>query len=178
MPKKTIHRFLPNINKLLDAPSLRWIRSLARDPNLFHINRHSVSLAFAIGVFCAFLPLPGQTLIAVVLCYWLGANLPIGIILIWISNPVTIPPMFFLTYQLGAAILDTQAVQFSAQMDWQWFKSLGSDVLQPLFLGSLICGSIFSVASYFAVFLLWRWKVVKNWQERKEKRAQNTSKEL
>ena len=104
--------------------------------------------------------------------------MPIGIILIWISNPVTIPPMFFLTYQLGAAILDTQAVQFSAQMDWQWFKSLGSDVLQPLFLGSLICGSIFSVVSYFAVFLLWRWKVVKNWQERKEKRAQNTSKEL
>ena len=176
MPKKTIHRFLPNINKLLDAPSLRWIRSLARDPNLFHINRHSVSLAFAIGVFCAFLPLPGQTLIAVALCYWLGANLPIGIILIWISNPVTITPMFFLTYQLGATILDTQAVQFSAQMDLQWLKGLGADVLRPLFLGSLICGSIFSVVSYFAVFLLWRWKVVKNWQDRKEKRAQNTTK--
>lgn len=173
MPRKTIHRFLPNINTLLETPSLHWIRSLAKDPNLFHINRHSVSLAFAIGVFCAFLPLPGQTLIAVVLCYWLGANLPIGIILIWISNPITIPPMFFLTYQLGSSILDTQAVQFSAQMDWQWFKSLGSDIFKPLLLGSVICGTLLSAVSYFAVFQLWRWKVLKNWQERLEKRVKN-----
>jgi uncharacterized protein (DUF2062 family) len=129
-----------------------------------------VSLACAIGIFCAFLPLPGQTLIAVALCCWLGANLPIGIILIWISNPITIPPMFFITYQLGSSILDTEAVQFSAQMDWQWFKSLGSDVLKPLLLGSLICGTVFSILSYLAVFQLWRWKVLKNWQERKEKR--------
>jgi uncharacterized protein (DUF2062 family) len=175
MPRRTIHRFLPDVNKLLDAPSLAWIRSLAKDPNLFHINRHSVSLAFAIGVFCAFLPIPGQTLVAVILCYWLGANLPLGLILIWISNPITIPPMFFLTYQLGSSILDTQAVQFSAQMDWQWFKDLGSDVLKPLFLGSLICGSILSFVSYFAIFQLWRWKVLKNWQKRKEKRIKNSS---
>jgi uncharacterized protein (DUF2062 family) len=175
MPKRTIHRFLPDVNKLLAAPSLSWIRSLAKDPNLFHINRHSVSLAFAIGIFCAFLPLPGQTLIAVVLCYWLGANLPLGIILIWISNPITIPPMFFLTYQLGSNILDTQAVQFTAQMDWQWFKDLGSDVLKPLFLGSLICGSALSIVSYFAVLQLWRWKVLKNWQQRKERRIKKDS---
>jgi uncharacterized protein (DUF2062 family) len=170
MPRKIIHRLLPDINSLLSKPSLGWIRSLAMDPNLFHINRHSVSLAFAIGAFCAFIPLPGQTLIAVMLCYCLGANLPIGMIVIWISNPVTITPMFYLTYQLGSSILDTQAAQFSAQMDWEWFKSLGADVLKPLFLGSLICGSILSIASYFAVFQLWRWKVLKNWQDRKEKR--------
>ena len=64
MPRKTIHRFLPNINKLLDRPSLQWIKSLAKDPNLFHLNRHSVSLGVAVGIFCAFLPLPGQTFIA------------------------------------------------------------------------------------------------------------------
>lgn len=176
MPRKTIHRVLPDINTLLSKPSLRWIRLLAMDPNLFHINRHSVSLAFAIGIFCAFLPIPGQTLIAVMLCYWFGANLPIGIILIWISNPVTIPPMFFLTYQLGSSILDTQAIQFSAQMDWQWFKSLGSDVLKPLLLGSLVCGTVLSAVSYYAIFQLWRWKVLKNWQDRKEKRSKISKK--
>jgi hypothetical protein len=113
MPKKIIHRFLPNINKLLEVRSLRWIKSLARDPNLFHINRHSVSLACAIGIFCAFLPLPGQTLIAVALCCWLGANLPIGIILIWISNPITIPPMFFITYQLGSSSIKQLQLMFA-----------------------------------------------------------------
>jgi uncharacterized protein (DUF2062 family) len=85
--------------------------------------------------------------------------------------------MFFLTYQLGSSILDTQAVQFSAQMDWQWFKSLGSDVLKPLLLGSLISGTVFSILSYLAVFQLWRWKVLKNWQERKEKRTHSNKKQ-
>ena len=173
MPRKTIHRFLPDMNKLLDRPSMRWIKLLAKDPNLFHLNRQSVSLGVAVGIFCAFLPLPGQTIIAALICYIVGGNLPIGIILIWISNPVTIPPIFFLTYQVGCLLLSTETVQFSAQMDWEWFKSLGSDVLKPLLLGSFICGSILSIASYFAIFQLWRWKVLKNWQERKEKRMKS-----
>ena len=171
MPRKTIHRFLPNINKLLDRPPLQWIKSLAKDPNLFHLNRHSVSLGVAVGIFCAFLPLPGQTLIAVLLCYLVGANLPLGIILIWISNPVTIPPIFFLTYQVGCLLLNTETAQFSAQMDWQWFKSLANDVLKPLLVGSLFCGSIMAIFSYVSVFYLWRWKVVKNWRLRRKIRS-------
>lgn len=171
MPRKTIHRFLPNINKLLDRPSLQWVRSLARDPNLFHLNRHSVSLGVAAGIFCAFLPLPGQTLIAVLLCYLVGANLPLGIMLTWISNPVTIPPIFFLTYQVGCMLMSTETVQFSAQMDWQWFKSLGNDVLKPLLVGSLVCGTIMAIFSYVSVFYLWRWKVVQNWRLRRKIRS-------
>ena len=173
MPRKTIHRFLPNINKLLDRPSLQWVRSLARDPNLFHLNRHSVSLGVAAGIFCAFLPLPGQTLIAVLLCYLVGANLPLGIMFTWISNPVTIPPIFFLTYQVGCMLMSTETVQFSAQMDWQWFKSLGNDVLKPLLVGSLFCGSIMAIFSYVSVFYLWRWKVVKNWRLRRKIRSKS-----
>ena len=110
--------------------------------------------------------------------YWLGANLPIGVISIWISNPITIPPMFFLTYQLGSTLLDTQSVAFSAQMDWQWLKGLGSDILKPLILGSLICGSILSIASYFTIFHLWRWKVLKNWDERRKQRYQDIKKDI
>ena len=68
MPRKTIHRFLPDMNKLLDRPSMRWIKLLAKDPNLFHLNRQSVSLGVAVGIFCAFLPLPGQTVIAALIC--------------------------------------------------------------------------------------------------------------
>ena len=170
MPRKTIRRLLPDINEVLKKPSLRWIRRLANDPNLFHLNRHSVSLAVAVGVFCAFMPLPGQTLIALLLCYLLRANLPIGVLLIWISNPITIPPMFYLTYQLGSYISDTEAIVFTVQMEWEWFKSLGNEILLPLFVGSFICGSILSIISYFSIFYLWRWKVVKNWRLRREKR--------
>lgn len=150
---------------------MKWAQTLARDPNLLHINRQSISLAVAIGVFCAFLPIPGQTIVAILLCYLLRANLPLGVIAIWISNPVTIPPIFYLTYQLGAFILGSDPIALSVQINWHWFKSLGSDILMPLLLGSFLCGTFFAFISYFTVLFLWRWKVIKNWEQRREKRA-------
>ena len=150
---------------------MAWVISIAADPNLLHLNRQSVSLAVAIGIFCAFIPVPGQTLIAIFLCYQLRANLALSVVLIWISNPVTIPPMFYLTYQLGALILGTEPLVFTVELDWQWFKNLGTDILLPLFLGSLICATIFSVVGYFVVLYLWRWQVVKNWEQRNKARS-------
>ena len=171
MPKKFLHRLLPDISRILEQSALGWVRSIAMDPNLLHINRQSVSLAVAIGVFCAFLPLPGQTLIAIFLCYQLRANLALGILLIWISNPITIPPMFYLSYQLGSFLLGIDALPLTVQLSWQWFKSLSADVLLPLFLGSLLYGIFFALCSYLTVLFLWRWQVIKNWEKRRQKRS-------
>lgn len=176
MPRKIIRRFLPDLKSLLDQRSLRWLGSLSHDPNLLHLNRHSVSLAVFIGIFCAFIPLPIQTLLAIAMCFWLGANLPLAMIIIWISNPLTIPPMFFLTYKLGSYILNTQVSGFSVDLSWQWFAELGSDILLPLFLGSFICGTALGLIGYFFILSLWRWQVIKNWEIRKNLRKK--SKEL
>ena len=173
MPRKTIHRFLPDMAKLLQRPSLRWINFLAHDPNLFHLNRHSVSLAVFVGIFCAFIPLPAQTLIATLMCFWLGANLPIGLMTIWISNPITIPPMFYLTHQLGSYLLGSEPVNFTVALTWEWFSNLGSGVFLPLIAGSLLCGVMLASAGYFSIYYLWRWKVIKNWEARKNLRQSN-----
>jgi uncharacterized protein (DUF2062 family) len=124
MPRKTIRRFLPDIKGLLERPSLRWIRSLPQDPNLLHLNRQSVSLAVFVGIFCAFIPLPIQSLLVIALCFWIGANLPLAMLIIWMSNPITIPPMFFLTYKLGSSILGTELGEFAVTLNWQWFSQL------------------------------------------------------
>jgi len=78
--------------------------------------------------------------------------------------------MFYLTYQLGVVLLGIEPVQFTVQVNWQWFKSIGADILWPLFVGSILCGTLFSIIGYFTVSYLWRRKVVKNWQQRRQKR--------
>ena len=171
MPRKFFHRLLPDVSRVLERSSMGWAKTLARDPNLLHIHRQSISLAVAVGVFCAFLPIPGQTVVAISLCYLLRANLPLGVLAIWISNPLTIPPMFYLTHQLGAFLLGSDPVSLSVQLNWQWFRSLGGDILMPLFLGSILCGIFFAIVSYFSILFLWRWKVIKNWEQRQEQRA-------
>jgi uncharacterized protein (DUF2062 family) len=169
MPRKIIRHFLPDISRLLQRPSMAWVSFLSKDPNLFQLNRHSVSLAVFVGIFCAFIPLPGQTIIAAFMCLWLSANLPIGLMLIWLSNPVTIPPMFYLTHQLGSFLLGSDAVQFTVTLNWEWFSNMGMAFLLPLFVGSLLCGIILASVGYFFILYLWHWKVVQNWERRKDR---------
>ncbi len=173
MPRKTIQRFLPDVKSLLDRPSLHWVGALSHDPNLLHLNKHSVSLAVFIGIFSAFIPLPVQTFVAISMCFWLGANLPLAMVIIWLSNPLTIPPMFFLTYKLGAHILGSEIGEFSVNLSWAWFSQLGYDILLPLFVGSLLAGTLLASTGYFCVQFLWRWKVIKNWELRKNLRNQD-----
>lgn len=170
MPRKTLRKILPDLPSLLAKPSLRWLNRLTGDPNLLHINRQSVSLGVFIGVFCAFLPLPVQTLVAAFTALWWRANLALAVILVWISNPLTIPPIFYLNYRLGAWLLGRQPSQHEVTLSWQWFDSVGSHILLPLALGSLVVALVAATVSYCAVFWLWRWKVVRNWQRRQQQR--------
>ncbi|HBO16292.1 MAG TPA: DUF2062 domain-containing protein [Porticoccaceae bacterium] len=172
MPRKTIHRFVPNMAQALEKPSLRWLKSLMRDPNLLHINRRSVSLAVYIGILSAFFPIPGQTLVAVFMCLWLGGNLPIAGLVIWISNPLTMPPMFYLTYRLGSFLLDTEAINFTVSLSFEWFRHVGAQILLPLMVGSLLSGLILATLGYLLVLQLWRWKVLQNWEKRNIERLQ------
>ena len=170
MPRHIIRRWMPDPHKIINHKGLRWLGSLIDDPNLFHLTRHSVSLAFLVGIFMAFIPLPGQMLAAALFALWLRCNLPISVGLVWITNPLTIPPMFYGTYLLGTLLLGVEPIQFTIEMDWQWFKTEGAKIWKPLIVGSLSCAVLLGAGSYFAVQLFWRWHVIRNWERRKQAR--------
>lgn len=149
---------------------IRWMGPLLRDPNLFHINRYSIASSFFIGLFCCYLPLPGHTLFAALLALLFRTNLPVAITLIWISNPLTIPPMFLFSYSVGAWLLGNPETHFTIELSWEWIAAQGSAIWLPLLTGSLICGLVLGALGYLTILYLWRWKVIKNWERRKQTR--------
>ncbi len=173
MAKKIFKRWLPDPAEFKKRPALNFMGHLLHDPNLFHLNRHSVSGAFFVGLFTAFLPILGQMPIAALLALVCRVNLPIAVALVWISNPITIPPIFFATYELGRWILDTPSVGFSIELSWEWFSTEFTKLWRPLVVGSLICGVVFGGIGYISIQLFWRWHVVRNWEKRKRRREQN-----
>lgn len=173
MPKKWLRRISPNAQTVKNTPSLRILGPLIEDPNLFHLNRYSVSMAFLVGIFIAFLPIPGQMLLAAALAFQVRCNLPIAMALIWITNPLTIAPMFFMTYKLGSWLLETPPVAFSIELSWAWINSELKRIWKPLIVGSLCAGSFFSLLSYFTVKYLWRLIVVYQWHHRRDRRRKH-----
>lgn len=171
MAKKFIQRFIPTPETVARHPSLRWLGDHLHDPNIWHLNRQSVSLAVLIGLFCAFIPLPLQMIFAALLALWWRANLPVAITLVWITNPVTIPAVFFATYKLGAWMLDIEPRPIQFEASWEWFSARFATIWKPLMLGSVICGIVAGGLGYFAVLRIWRWNVISRWEERKKIRA-------
>ena len=49
MPRRTIRRLLPKPHAIRDHKSLRLVSARLHDPNLWHLNRHSVSVAAFAG---------------------------------------------------------------------------------------------------------------------------------
>lgn len=168
MPRKLFKKYMPDPHKLRAHPSLRWLGDHIHNPNLWHLTRRSVSRAFLVGIFCAFLPVPGQMLIAAMLAVLATGNLAISIGLVWLTNPFTIPPIFYFTYRIGAWLLDTR-IQESIKFHWD-LATLQTEIAAiwwPLLLGSLLVGVILALLSYVCIQWFWIWHVHHHWRQRK-----------
>ncbi len=171
MPKRLLKRWLPEHNKIKNHKHLRIFGKLLHDPNLWHLNRRSVSRACAIGLFCAFMPIPFQMVLAAAIAIALSANLPISVVLVWVSNPITMPPIFYFAYKLGAWLLHQpyQTIQFAFSADW--LEHQLSIIWQPLLAGLLLCAIISSIIGYFLIRIIWRIYIYLHWRTRHKRRG-------
>lgn len=167
MPKRLIKRFLPDHRTIRDHQQLQRFGARLHDPNLWHLSRRSVPGAFAIGLFVAFIPAPFQMVIAAALAIIVRVNLPISVALVWITNPLTMPAIFYSTYKLGAWLLGERIRPITFEFSLHWLLNEAKMIWEPLLLGSLICGTLSAIIGYFLVRSLWRLQVVKHWQARK-----------
>lgn len=167
MPKHLLKRFLPHHEQIRDHRHLRVFGQLLLEPNLWHLNRRSVAGAFANGLFVAYIPFPLQMVIAAGTAILFRVNLPLSVALVWITNPLTIPPMFYFAYLVGNWLLGGDGLR---GMDWNWSLSCMLDNLAqiwlPMFVGSLVCATICAIAGYLLVNWLWRWHVIKRYRTR------------
>jgi len=173
--RKLLKRWVPDPKKIRETPGLRIVGKVLHDPNLFHLTRHSVSMAFVVGMFICFLPIPGQMPLAALTALWLRCNLPITIGLVWLSNPVTFPVIFYAAYKVGAWMLQRPPAHFSFEWSREWLASGFLTVWQPLVLGCLTFAVVSSVTSYFLIQWFWRWHVSDRWRRRRKHRAQRNS---
>lgn len=164
MPYK---KYLPTREHLREIKSLRFLGEKIFEPNLWHINRHSVSYAVLIGSICCFLPIPFQMIPCVLLCIVIRCNVPISVLIVWISNPITMTPMMYFAYKVGTWTLGRETQLQSIEISFEWLSNQLGIVWQPLVLGSLVCGFTMGIIGFASVRLYWRWKISRDWRKRR-----------
>lgn len=170
MPKKFIKKYMPDHEKIRNHPHLNKVfGTLLHDPNLLHLNRRSVSAAFAVGLFMAFVPVPFQMVLAAAAAIIVRCNLPISVGLVWVSNPITMPPLFYFCYLVGTWILGTKEQEFAFELSMDWLMTGLVHIWEPFLLGCAIVGLVSAAIGYFTIRLLWRMQVLTNLKRRKER---------
>jgi uncharacterized protein (DUF2062 family) len=169
MPRRLFKRFIPDPESLRQNKSLRWLGHWLMLPNLWHFNRHSVARAMGVGLFAAFIPVPLQMLLAAGLAILVRGNLAIAVSLVWLTNPVTMPVVFYCTYQLGSWLLGAPPRHLPDSLNWDWISGQLSTLWQPFLLGSVVSGLLLGGAAYLATLLYWRWWVSRQWRRRRSR---------
>lgn len=167
MPKHLLKKFFPQFETVKNSRWMGIFGHASREPNLWHINRKSVARAVAIGLFCAFIPIPIQMILAAGLAIIFRANIPLSVIVVWVSNPLTIPALFFFAYKLGTLLLNVHLEPFQFEFSLNWLFTELQDRWQPFLVGCLCAGALASAIGYTIVHLYWKFYVTKVWRNRK-----------
>lgn len=166
MPKDLIKRFSPKPETLKAHPHLKHFGEALHNPNLWHLNRKAASGAVAIGLFCAWMPIPFQMPLAAIIAILFSVNLPLSVALVWLSNPITMPPLFYGAYCLGAFILQQPIIDFNFQLSFQWIFDTLETIAPALLLGCFVLGIISAVLGYFLFLACWRYSISRKWAKR------------
>ena len=165
-------KYLPTKKHVDNSKLLRPIHHLLVDPNLWHMNRDSVPKAAFIGVFCCFVPIPAQMVLAGLLAIFARANVPLSLAGCWITNPITFAPIFYFCFQLGAWLLNIEMpVREEDMSSWTWIFSQLDRIWWPLLFGSFLCAWVGGLTAMTLANFLYRIHVVQTFKERRLRKA-------
>jgi len=160
---------MPDHHTIKNNKHLQIFGDLLHNGNLWHLNRRSVAKGFAVGLFFAFIPVPFQMVLAAGIAIIVHANLPLSIALVWITNPITMPAIFYFCYLTGTLILGAPEQEFAFEASWQWVVDSVSTIGPSFLLGCGVLAICFSLIGYFGIHALWRYSVVKEWHKRQKR---------
>ena len=160
-----IRKHLPTAKEVHDFRYIHIFGDTLKQAELWAFNRNSVAKGIATGLFCAFLPMPFETIVAIFIAAMIGGHLAFAVAGVWISNPLTWIPLYTPCYLLGTRLIGIDPIPLHEisilQFGWHYVA---------LWLGCLIIGGAVGLASHFVVSMLWRVHIVRRWQHRRAMR--------
>ncbi|MDD2449423.1 MAG: DUF2062 domain-containing protein [Sulfurimonas sp.] len=147
-----------NLKKISKSQRLKeFIKKYKVPSEYLSTNRKMVSKAVLIGMFIAFIPMPMQMLLVIAMMPFFKFNVPIALAMCWLSNPFTMPPMYYMEYLTGSFFLGSKPLEVEMTLDW--FSNNIDAIFIDLYVGAFFYSVVGSLSAYFLVNFIWRGSV-------------------
>ena len=189
MRRSRFFKYFPSPERIKSSRLLKPFGRHLQHHFLWQFNRQSVAGGAAVGLFFGILLPFAQTLLAAVGAIVLRVNLPVAALGTFISNPLTLAPMYYLAYRIGnflllEAPLDEEssggsgtpkvAEKVDAVLAQQgeatgWFPNLvewATSVGPALSVGLLVLAAAAAAIGYLTISGLWRYHALRRWRTR------------
>ena len=152
------------INRLV----LRTLQFLVR---LCHRNDspRRIALGVAVGMFIAWTPSLGlQTVLVILVGFLVPINRVAGVVVLYVSNPFTVVPMYLLAYRVGGLFTTSPGLEVRLRVIWSggglgWWERLSQfwqlawEFAGPLWIGGLTVGLLCGALTYLPALGLINW---------------------
>ncbi|MFK7993678.1 MAG: DUF2062 domain-containing protein [Granulosicoccus sp.] len=150
----------------------RWIRNTFAQPMVWHLNRRSVAGGVAVGLFVSWIPVPLQMLLAAVLAAVLRVHVPVSVVMVWFTNPLTFAPLLYAAWRSGSMILGAPVLADPLTFSTSSILVSAGQAWPMLLTGMLFCATVSAVLGFGATLLLWRFHAIRRWKTRQARRAE------
>jgi len=172
--QRWLKRNTPDRDSLEQRWFLRPFTAVMHRAQCWTFHRSSVTRAFSLGLFIAFIPpappLPLHLLLCSVLGVMLRLNLPVLFATTFLSNPLTWFPQLLASMWVGAKLMGMDFVPFMHQIEHQHMGDALHHLWSPLLLGSLVLGCVAGALGYVLAQALWRARVIYHLRRRRHAR--------
>lgn len=144
-------------------PFAQWLG----DSRLWSLQRRGITLAFGAGLAICFVPLPVHVPVALAVAIFARINVPVIFSTVFLVNPITVVPVYYLAYRVGCLALAQPHDRFSFALSWDWLQHGLGPMWKPFLTGCAICALLVGVLGWFLLELLWRRQVIKKYRARR-----------
>lgn len=145
----------------------RWIGPFARRPELWRFTRRSVPRGVAVGLLVGiFALIPGIQIIgAAIMCVPGRGNIPLAVLMTFLSNPATTPFIILASIRLGnlvgfhADLTTFQALYQGGAGVREWLGWLLSDAAPAMLVGLFMISVVAASLGYLIASFSWNWWV-------------------
>lgn len=158
---KKLKKLIPEKEKILEKKIFSFFnKNIHQKHYLWDFEKKSIAIGIFAGTIGAFIALPVQSLIAILLCLVMRGNILIAIPTTFISNPLTYAPLYWICYKVGNFFYHNKNHFNFSNIHWNTiFHNLNSiiNILIPTLIGGvligIIVGFILSVICFYMMIL-------------------------